>query len=710
MPRWLPSPFIFLLCSLPFAAQASAQPAEDPYLWLEEVESPKALQWAAERSAADTAVLEALPEYKALHRELLEIYSSSDRLPSPRLLGGQVYDFWLDPDHVRGIWRRTSIDELLKDKPTWETVLDLDALGEAEGENWVWHGAECLPPAFERCMLQLSRGGADAVVSREFDTAAKSFVEAGFRLDEAKMDIEWLDKDTLWVATDFGDGTLNTSGYPRILKEWTRGTPLDSAKTLFEADADTVFTFGVVLHTAEDRYDVVSMMPKFFRGKNWLRLGGRTVLLDLPEDASLLGIFKDRLILSLRSDWTPLDETYGGGSLLAIDVDDLLQGSKAFDVLFEPTERTSLGTVSNTRNHLLVSTLDNVRGRLFRFVPESGGWRKEEILVPGLDGRVGFGSIEMRSGQWLTVGVGSASEVDDTFFFTYSDFTTPKSLYLVRDGAKPVRVKSSPAWFDTEEVEVQQNEAVSADGTRIPYFLVTPRGFEANGSAPTLMTGYGGFEVSYLPSYSARAGRAWIGRGGVYVVANIRGGGEFGPKWHEAAIREKHQTNFDDFIAVAEDLVRRHITSPEHLGIIGGSQGGLLVGGAFTQRPELFGAVVCAVPLLDMKRFNKLLAGASWMSEYGNPDTDDWNFMKTWSPYQNLDPRQDYPPVYFWTNTRDDRVHPAHARKMVAKMTAMGKKVFYYENTEGGHGGGANLEQMAYTDALNYAFLWSQLR
>ncbi len=343
---------------------------------------------------------------------------------------------------------------------------------------------------------------------------------------------------------------------------------------------------------------------------------------------------------------------------------------------------------------MLYTTLDNVRGRLYRLFLGETGWTTEEIELPGIG----------------TIRVGSTSDVDDSFFFTYTDFLTPSSLYLVRDGARPERVKASPAWFDATGMMVEQYEATSADGTKIPYFVILPRGFGANGANPTLLTGYGGFEVSKVPYYSGTVGTAWVARGGVYAVANIRGGGEFGPSWHQAAVKEKHQNNFDDFVAVAEDLISRKITSPEHLGIEGGSQGGLLVGGSFVQRPELFGAVVCEVPLLDMKRYNKLLAGASWMSEYGNPDTADWEYMKLWSPYQNLDPQADYPRVFFWTNTRDDRVHPAHARKMVAKMDDMGKPVLYYENTEGGHGAGANLNQLAYTEALTYAYLWMMLR
>jgi prolyl oligopeptidase len=542
--------------------------------------------------------------------------------------------------------------------------------------------------------VSLSRGGADAAVKREFDTTARAFVEDGFFLPEAKAQVAWKDESTLWVGTDFGEGSLTTSGYPRFARMWRRGTPLEEATTVFEGSVDDVAVSALSDHTPEGRYDIVSLTPEFFRSTDYLRLGERVIKLDLPDDGELRGFFKDRMLVTLRSDWSPGDVTYPQDALLAIDLDDFLEGGRLFEVLFEPEERISLNQVGSTRNHVLYSTLDNVRGRLYRLVLGEDGWAREEIELPGIG----------------TISLGSTSDHDDSFFFVYEDFLTPATLYLVQDGGRPERVKSSPTWFDATGMTVVQHEATSADGTRIPYFVFMPEGFEAGGANPTLLTAYGGFEVARVPRYSGAVGSAWVARGGVYVLANIRGGGEFGPKWHRAAMQEKHQNNFDDFVAVAEDLIARKITSPEHLGILGGSQGGLLVAGSFVQRPDLFEAVVCAVPLLDMKRYNKLLAGASWMAEYGNPDTEDWEYMKLWSPYQNLDPKAEYPKVFFWTNTRDDRVHPGHARKMVARMTDMRKPVYYYENTEGGHGSGANLNQRAYTDALNYAYLWMMLR
>ena len=667
---------------------------EDPYLWLEDVEGEKALAWAKEKSAADTAEIEATSEFEGIHSTLLEMYNSRDRIPMPSIRGSWIYNFWQDADHVRGIWRRTFLSEYLKESPSWEVVMDLDALAETEEENWVWKGTRFLEPENRYCMMSLSRGGADATVLREFDTVAKAFVEDGFVLPEAKSNVSWKDKNTLWVGTDFGEGSLTDSGYPRIVKMWQRGTDVSEATSVFEGIASDVSVSGYSEHTPESVYDVIHKSPEFFRGTSYLRLGERLVKLEIPDDAELRGFFKKHMLVSLRNDWEIGENVYRQDSLLAIDLDSFLAGDRNFEVLFEPEDRIALDSISSTLEHLIFTTLDNVSSRLYRLSLNSNGWGREELSLPGL------GSIRL----------GSSSTDANHFFFTYTDFLTPSSLYLVDKSFELRKMKSTPAWFETAGMRVEQNEAVSKDGTKIPYFVVTPKGFKANGRNPTLLGGYGGFEISSLPRYSGTIGSSWVEKGGVYVLANIRGGGEFGPKWHQAAMQEKHQTNFDDFIAVAEDLIARKITSPKHLGIRGGSQGGLLVGGCFTQRPDLFEAVVCAIPLLDMKRFNKLLAGASWMAEYGNPDTDDWENMKLWSPYQNLDPKVDYPKVFFWTSTRDDRVHPGHARKMVAKMTDMGKPVFYYENTEGGHGGGANLNQRAYTDGLSFAYLWKMLR
>ena len=667
---------------------------DDPYRWLEEIDAEKALEWVTATSKATTAELESVPEFGPIHEKLLEIYNSKDRIPSPAIHGEWIYNLWQDADHVRGLWRRASLPEYVKEAPAWETVLDLDALAVAEEENWVWKGATFLPPEYRLCMLTLSRGGGDASVEREFDTVARAFVKDGFHVPEAKAQVSWKDENTLWIGTDFGAGTLTESGYPRLAKEWKRGTPLADATMVFEGSVEDVAVNAYSDHTREHRYDLVAKTPAFFRGTYYLNVDGQLTQLDLPEDVNLQGFFKQQLLVGLRSDWHVGGRVYPADALLAIDFDSFLAGDRSFEVLFEPTARVSFGSLRTTRDHNLYTTLDNVRGRLYRLIPGRDGWSKEEIKLPGLG----------------TVGLAAAGDLDNSFFFTYTDLVTPSSLYLVPEGSPPQEVKTTPKFFDATGMTVSQYEATSADGTRIPYFLFMPKGFEATAANPTMLYGYGGFEISMKPSYSATIGTAWVARGGVYALANIRGGGEFGPKWHAAAMQENHQRNFDDFTAVAEDLIERHITSPAHLGIVGGSQGGLLVGGTFVQRPELFGAVVCQVPLLDMQRYNKLLAGASWMAEYGNPDTDDWEYIKTWSPYHNLNASTEYPKVFFTTSTRDDRVHPGHARKMVAKMTDMGKPVYYYENTEGGHSAAANLNQRAYMWGLTYAYLWKMLR
>jgi prolyl oligopeptidase len=666
----------------------------DKYQWLEEVDGEKALAWVKARSAKDTAELEAIPEYQPIHDKLLEIFNASDRIPDPDVEGVWVYNFWQDKDHVRGIWRRATRAEYAKENPAWETVLDLDQLAASEKENWVWKGASGLAPDYKRFIVNLSRGGGDAVVVREFDATTKKFVEGGFALKEAKSDVAWRDQNSLWIGTDFGKGTLTTSGYARIAKLWTRGTDLSKASPVDSVAAGFVGLTAYSIHNPEGRYDILQKTPEFYRGTTSVMRNNKLVKLDIPDDAEFRGIFKKQLLFSLRTDWKVGDTTYPQDALLSVGLDQFLDGVKGFATLFQPKDRIALGSVATTRNMMLVSTLDNVASRVYQYSFDGKKWTQKEVALPGL-------------GSAFITGT---SDVDDTYYVGYNDFLTPPSLYMVEPGKPMVKIKSTKAHFDATGMKVAQYEATSKDGTKIPYFIVMPKDYQANGANPTLQYGYGGFEISERPTYSASVGSAWLERGGVYVLANIRGGGEFGPKWHQQTIKEKHQNAFDDFIAVSEDLVQRKVTSPQHLGIMGGSNGGLLVGACFVQRPELYNAVACQVPLLDMKRYSHLLAGASWMAEYGNPDTDDWNYMQKWSPYQNLDAAKTYPKVFFYTNTRDDRVHPGHARKMVAKMTDMGKPCYYYENTEGGHSGGANLNQRAYSSALTYAYLWKMLK
>ncbi len=687
-----------LLLGLGFFTTVGAQTPgqyDDPYLWLEEIQSEKAMAWVKAQNQRTVAELEAVPEFQGSVQRFLNILDSREKIAYPGLRGKYVYNFWQDPDHVRGLWRRATLDDYLKPSPNWETVLDVDALAQAENENWVYKGTSCLYPEYRRCMISLSRGGGDAVVLREFDTETKNFVPNGFTIPEAKSRVAWKDPDTLWLGTDFGPGSLTKSGYPRIAKEWQRGTVLEKARTVFEGKVEDVAAYVYSIHTPEGRYDIARRSPDFFSAEASLIRDGRLIRLDLPADVSDFDIFKKQMLISLRTDWRPAGTTFKQGSLLAIDFERFLSGKRNFRILFQPTERTSLDSVSTTKDLLLVSILDNITSRLYEFRFKAGEWPQTEIPVP----RMG------------AAGVTTTSDLSNDYFLTYTDFLTPTTLQVVRDGGQPRTVKTMPVFFNADGLKVEQLQTSSADGTRIPYFLVRRKELKLNGLNPTLLTGYGGFEIPSRPSYRSVDGAGWLEKGGVFAVANIRGGGEFGPRWHQAAVKKNRRKAYEDFIAVAQDLIARKITTPQHLGIEGASNGGLLVGAAFTMRPDLFNAVVCSAPLLDMRRYSKLLAGASWQAEYGNPDDPDmWSYIRTYSPYHNLVKDKKYPKVLFTTSTRDDRVHPGHARKMAALMLEQGHPFYFYENTEGGHAGAANNRQRAYMSALAYAYLWKQLR
>ncbi len=679
---------------------APAGPVEDPYLWLEEVEGEEALAWVEKQNEVSLGYLESKPLFPELKKRNLEILDSEERIAAPTLRGDQVFNFWQDAGNRRGIWRRATLSDYSHGGVDWEILLDLDALAAAEDEDWVWKGAECLRPDYRLCLVSLSRGGADATVVREFDTVGKRFVDGGFRLDEAKSTVSWVDENTLYVGTDFGEGSLTDSGYPRTSRLWRRGEPLAEAPEVFAGERKDVWAGVYRIHDHDTAYDIAMRVPSFFTSIRYLYgPGGELTKIEIPEDAELQGIVHGQMIVELKSAWRPAETEYPQGALLSIGLTAFLDGDREFQLLVEPTPTSAIvggsGTgVLATRNFLVVNELDNVVSRLTRFEWGGDRWRGETVDTAGPG----------------TITLVTATDSSDIFFYNYESFLIPDTLYLGRDGgAKGGAVRSLPAFFDTKGMRVEQHFAESADGTKVPYFVVLPDGFEADGKAATLMYGYGGFEVSRPPGYSPIVGNDWLGRGGVYVVANIRGGGEYGPRWHQAALKKNRQRAYDDFIAVAEDLIARNITSPGHLGIRGGSNGGLLTGVMLTQRPDLFNAVVVQVPLLDMRRFHKLLAGASWMGEYGDPDTDDWQFISKYSPYHNLDPDADYPRAFFTTSTRDDRVHPGHARKMVAKMQAMGHDLLYYENTVGGHAGASDNEQAARVEALIYTYLWDQL-
>jgi prolyl oligopeptidase len=629
-----------------------------------------------------------------VEQEILHIITSEDRIPYPSTRGDVVYNFWTDTEHPRGIYRRTSLESYLSGAPAWETVLDIDALVEEEGVPWAYRGMSCLGPEHRRCMVNLSRGGSDATEAREFDLVEARFVEGGFFLPEAKSSLGWVNDSTLLVATDWGEGSLTTSGYARIAKVWRRGTSLESARTLYEGDPEDVAVFVGSIETTEGTQPVVEHRPSFFQGTLHLLRDGSLVPLDVPMDADP-GLVGDQLTVYVRDPWTVGGRTYATGSIIAMKLDEFLEGSRDFQVVIEPGPRMTVQGGTPTKDYLLVNVLDNVRGQLWKYRLDGEAWIGERVEAPDM-GSVGPVDVDIHSNR---------------FFFTYSSFIQPTTLYIHHDDGRIEEVRRMPAMFDAEGLVIEQYEAESPDGTAVPYWVVRSRDIEMDGTNPTLLYGYGGFEISRTSSYAATVGKAWLERGGVYAVANIRGGGEFGPAWHRSALKEHRQRAYDDFLAVAEDLIARGFTSPRHLGIQGGSNGGLLTGVAMTQRPDLFGAVIINVPLLDMRRYNKLLAGASWMAEYGNPDIpEEWAYISRYSPYHNVHPDRDYPRPLLTTTTRDDRVHPGHARKMTARMLSQGHEVLYYENTEGGHGSGVTPEQRARMEALRYIYLWGQLR
>jgi prolyl oligopeptidase len=671
-------------------------PAEDPYLWLEEVEGERALAWVRTENERSTQRLEGHPLFEAIRAKNLEILTSDARIPVPGLRGGVVYNFWRDDQHVRGLWRRTSRESYRADTPDWEILLDLDALAEAEDENWVWGGATCRHPDYDRCLVSLSIGGADARVVREFDLATRAFVDGGFELPESKSRVAWRDRDSVLLAPAFSYDEMTDSGYPRTVRLWKRGTPPGESELLYEGERQDVSVSASRIWDGDDPYDIISRAPEFFtREYRLYRDGEPPQRLALPDDADLVTILGGRALIRLRSAWELDGARIPEGSLAAATVDELLGDAPRPEVVFSPGPREAIAGISTTESTVLVHVLDNVVSRLLRFTRTGEGWQSHTLATPGLG----------------TLSVVATDDGSDQFYYQHTSFLSPTQLFeadAAADDHRPLR--ADPAFFDVEGMKAEQREATSADGTRIPYFVVKPASYEEGTSYPTLLSAYGGFQVARTPFYSGVLGASWLERGGVYVLANIRGGGEFGPAWHQAARRENRQRAFDDFIAVAEDLIEHGITTPEKLGIQGGSNGGLLVGAVLVQRPELFNAVVSQVPLLDMRRYHLLLAGASWMAEYGNPDDpDDWAFIGAYSPYQNVSPDADYPQVLVTTSTRDDRVHPGHARKMVARLLEHDHDVLYYENMEGGHGGAANLRQTAYVTALIYTYLHKRL-
>ena len=674
-------------------APSLAQDA-DPFLWLEEIEGEEALDWVRANNARSQKALEAAPQFEAMKAEALEILTSDARLPVGQIRNGMVYNFWQDDEHKRGLWRRASVESYRKGAPKWETVLDYDKLAKDEDANWVAGARVCLSPEYRHCMIELSDGGKDAGIWREFDTRKKRFVKEGFALQEAKSYLEWFDKDLVLVATDIGEDSLTTSGYPRTVKSWERGQALDEAPIIFEIPEESVFAFPMVAHDGDRTHVILREAVTFYESQFTHAQGARTPrIFPLPPNADYHGVLDNRAVFLLREEWAYEDELYPQGSLIAYNLD-----TEVAELIASPTETQSFEDIGVGEASIVMSYLDDVVGKAARFTLADGAWARSDVAVPD------NGVVSL---------VSSGGGTEDAIF-SFESATVPDTLFYAPADGAPTEIFQAPEFYDASGVVVEQRFATSTDGEKIPYFLIANKATLEAGPAPTVQYGYGGFLAPILPVYysdpgrpqhGALAGKMWISRGGVLVLSNIRGGSEYGPRWHEAALKENRQLAFDDFIAISEALIADGVTTPEKLGAIGRSNGGLLMGAIMTQRPDLYAAIDNGVPLFDMKRYNKLLAGASWMGEYGDPDKpEDWRYISAYSPYQKIDPEADYPKVFFYTSTKDDRVHPGHARKAAAKMDAQGHEFFYYENIEGGHGGTANQEQLAYRTALEYAY------
>ena len=681
-------------------APGAAAGTDDPYLWLEDIRGTRAMDWVKAQNAITQRQFAASPAFTHTRDRILEVLDSDARIPYVERRGDYLYNFWQDKAHPRGLWRRTTLEEYRKPEPKWEVLLDIDALNQAEGKRWVFKGNDCLKPDYQRCLLSLSPDGGDAVEVREFDIPSKSFVKDGFLLPVAKTQVSWIDLDHVYVGTDFGPGSMTTSSYPRIAKVWKRGSPLSAASTVYEGKPDDLAVSAYHDRTPGFQRDFISVARDFFHSDMYQLKDGKLIHLDVPADASMVDPHREWLLVQLRGAWTVAGTTYPSGALLATKFDDFMAGKRQFTTLFTPDPHTALSNYVWTRHHLILDIMDDVKSRLDVLTPEAdGSWAREDM-----PGAPRFSTVSV---------VDTDPDNSDEYWLSVTGFLTPSSLERGVLGAGQAQaIKQSPAFFDASKYEVSQHFATSKDGTQVPYFEIAPKHMKLDGSNRTLLYGYGGFEVSLQPFYSGSIGRAWLDRGGVYVIANIRGGGEYGPRWHQAALQENRPRAYEDFSAVAGDLIKRGVTSPKHLGAEGGSNGGLLMGNMLTLYPQFFGAIACEVPLLDMKRYVHLSAGASWIAEYGNPDDPkQWAFIKTFSPYQNVKAGVAYPSVLFYTTTSDDRVGPVQARKMAAKMEGMGyKNVWFYENTEGGHGAGADNKQAAYMHALAYEFLWDRLK
>lgn len=694
---------VTVMVAIPESAQQSSVEQPDKYTWLEDIHGERQLAWVKTENARTAAVLEKNSHFAPLEAEALKVLDSPDRLPEPEFRNGAVYNTWHDAEHVRGIVRRATLKDYLAAEPKWETVLDYDALSKTEKQSWVGKGLTCLQPEDELCLVALSSGGEDAVTLREMNLKTARFVEGGFALPRGKQRVAWVDKDTLLVGRDWGPGTMSEAGYPITVRQWKRGQPLENAEEVFRGDTKDngygnnarVFVDGQSHHAL-----IVQRNLSTFAHENYLLLPGGPRKLSLPPKASVGGLMGGQLLVTLDEDWTPEGQTskITKGSVVALELAAVEKDQTRLKptVVFAPTAQEFEQWFATTKNYLILATLEHVQQRAYVYaLGRDGNWTRKRLPVP----------------DNLTIDSVTASHTDDSFFLGVQGFLTPPSLWLGDAGGGSFALaKSQKAQFDASGDVVEQLEATSKDGTRIPYFVVHRRDMPYDGSNPTLLTAYGGFQVANTPSYSAVDGKLWLERGGVGVLANIRGGGEFGPGWHEAGLKTHRQRIYDDFYAVAQDLLTRKITSSRRLGIIGGSNGGLLMGVEFTQHPKMWNAVVIQVPLLDMLGFEHLSAGASWVGEYGSVSVpEERAFLASISPYNQLKPDVNYPEPLIFTTTKDDRVGPVHARKFAARMEEFHKPFFYDEITEGGHGEGADHKQEARTDAEYFTYLMMKL-
>lgn len=683
------------------ASATSSTEAPDKYIWLEDVNSPRSMAWVKAENERTLKVLQSDPNYARLYSDALKLAEAPDRLPEPEQRGDQIYNLWRDANHINGIWRKTTLANYISKDPHWTTVIDFDALGKQDHVNWVAKGVHCLYPGTHFCMVVLSSGGEDANTQREFDLKTGKFMPNGFNLPHSKQDVDWLDKDTLIVGRNWGPGSMTASGYPFVLKMWKRGTPLDSAKEIFRGKAtDQVGTNAYTLHDAHNHALTVFVRGvTFFETQTFILTPDGPKQLAIPAKSRISGLIDGRILLTLDQDWTPAGQhqTFKQGSLLDMNLSDVLKHPEALkpSVVFEPTADEFLQDVATTRSRVLLTTLKHVQGAAYVYNPGLTGWSHRQLPVA----------------ENVSVSIVSTNPMDDDFFLGVTGFLTPSSLFLgAADTGSLALEKTEPARFDASKDVVQQLEATSRDGTKVPYFIVHPKDLKYDGTNPVLLNAYGGFQVSETPFYSANIGKLWLEPGGTFVLANIRGGGEFGPAWHEAGLKTHRQVIYDDFAAVGQDLIARRITSPQHLGIMGGSNGGLLMGVEMTQHPDLWNAIVIQVPLLDMLRFEKIAAGASWVGEYGSVSVpSERAFLAGISPYNQLKPGVKYPEPLIFTTTKDDRVGPQHARKFAAKLEEFHDPFFYDEIVEGGHGAGANLQEQAQTWALTYVYLTRKL-